>query len=64
MNEMPWWAILLIVVAIFAVLFVWLMLGMGVGESMANIFLVSVLGFAALIYGAVRWSMPSKKDES
>lgn len=64
MNEMPWWGILLIVVAIFIVLFVWLMLGMGVGEATANIFLISVLAFAALLYGAWRWSMPRPKDDA
>ena len=63
MNEMPWWAIFLIVIAIFFVLFVWLMLGMGVGESTANVFLISVVAFAVLIYAGVRWCLPRQKDE-
>jgi hypothetical protein len=60
MNEMPWWAILLIVVAIVLVLFVWMVLGMGAGEAAANIFLISVIAFAALVYAGVKWCMPRK----
>jgi hypothetical protein len=34
-----------------------------VGDFEANIFLISVVAFVALIYGAWRWSAPSRQDE-
>jgi hypothetical protein len=63
MNEMPWWAILLIVVAIFLAMFLFMGIGMTAGEFAANVFLISVLAFAALIYAGVRWAVPRQKDD-
>ena len=58
MNEMPWWGIVLIIAGIFCILFVWMLIGHGSGEFEANVFLISVLAFGALIYGAYRWAVP------
>ncbi len=64
MNEMPWWAIVAIVIAIFVTLFLFMGIGVTAGEFAAGVFLVSALGFAVLIYAGVRWGLPrQKKDE-
>ncbi len=65
MNEMPWWAILLIPVAVFfcMCMFMYMGIGMTAGLYAANVSLISVLALAAPIYAGLRWALPRQKAE-
>jgi hypothetical protein len=52
-------------IAVFACLFLYIAIGMAVGDFQPNVFLAWVLGFAAIVGGTCwywRWSRPPKKD--
>jgi uncharacterized membrane protein len=50
-------------VAVFGSLFVYMMLGVGVGDFQANVFLAAVVGFSAIIGAAWWWFQPPKKEQ-
>lgn len=50
-------------IALLFCLFLYMALGMAVGSFQANMFLVSVLALAAIVYGAMRWVRRSQKNE-
>jgi uncharacterized membrane protein len=49
-------------VAVFGTMFVYMMLGVGVGAFQANAFLAAVVGFSAIIGAAWWWSRPPKQE--
>jgi hypothetical protein len=48
--------------AVFVCFFLYVAIGMAVGTFQANMFLLGVLGFAAVIGGAFHWSRPRKNE--
>ena len=49
-------------VAVFGTMFVYMMLGVGVGAFQANVFLAAVVGFSAIIGAAWWWARPPKQE--
>jgi hypothetical protein len=49
-------------IAVFACLFLYIAIGMAVGDFQANVFLAAVLGFSAIIGAAWWWARPPKQE--
>jgi hypothetical protein len=49
-------------VAVFGSLFLYIAIGMAVGDFQANVFLAVVVGFSAILGAAWWWSRPPKQE--